>query len=76
MLRSTAFPFQTDLILSSNLPIGGVAALALALVRIPEQAPKPPFRSFVTAPGLWRKFDLVGTTLLVPAVVMLLLAEW
>lgn len=57
-----------------NLPIGGVAALALALVRIPEQAPKPPFRSFVTAPGLWRKFDLVGTALLVPAVVMLLLA--
>ncbi|KAL1856396.1 hypothetical protein Daus18300_010768 [Diaporthe australafricana] len=57
-----------------NLPIGGLAALALAAVRIPEQAPKPPFRRFIAAPGLWRKFDLAGTALLVPAVVMLLLA--
>ncbi|KAK7706654.1 hypothetical protein SLS64_007485 [Diaporthe eres] len=57
-----------------NLPIGGVAAAALAAVRIPEQAPKPPFRSFVARPGLWRRLDLVGTALLVPAVVMLLLA--
>lgn len=57
-----------------NLPIGAVAALALAAVRIPEQAPKPPFRSFIAEPGLWRRFDLVGTALLVPPVVMLLLA--
>lgn len=57
-----------------NLPIGGAAALALALVRIPEQTAKPPLRSFMASPGLWRRFDLVGTALLVPAVVMLLLA--
>lgn len=57
-----------------NLPIGGAAALALALVRIPEQTSKPPLRSFLASPGLWRRFDLVGTALLVPAVVMLLLA--
>lgn len=57
-----------------NLPIGGVAAVALSAVRIPEQVAKPPFRGLVRRPGLWKKFDLVGTVLLVPAVVMLLLA--
>lgn len=57
-----------------NLTIGGGAALALAAVRIPEQVPKPPFREFVTQTGLWRRLDLAGTALLVPAVVMLLLA--
>ncbi|POS80202.1 major facilitator superfamily transporter [Diaporthe helianthi] len=57
-----------------NLPIGGVAAIALAAVRIPEQVSKPKVRSFLRRPGLWRRFDLVGTALLVPSVVMLLLA--
>lgn len=57
-----------------NLPIGGVAAVALAAVRIPEQVSKPEVRSFLRRPGLWRRFDLVGTTLLVPSVMMLLLA--
>ncbi|KAK2596074.1 hypothetical protein N8I77_013581 [Diaporthe amygdali] len=57
-----------------NLPIGGLAVAALAAVRIPEQMPKPAFRTFIASPGLWKKFDLAGAALLVPAVVMLLLA--
>ncbi|KAJ0108391.1 hypothetical protein J7T55_005368 [Diaporthe amygdali] len=57
-----------------NLPIGGLAVAALAAVRIPEQTPKPAFRAFIASPGLWKKFDLAGAALLVPAVVMLLLA--
>lgn len=46
----------------------------LALVHIPEQLAKPPLRKFLAMPGLARKFDLVGTAILAPAVVMLLLA--
>lgn len=46
----------------------------LALVHIPEQRTKQPFRKFLAMPGLARKFDLIGTVILAPAVVMLLLA--
>lgn len=57
-----------------NLPIGGLAILLLAVVHIPEQLPKAPMRQFLQSPGLVRKFDLAGASLLAPAVVMLLLA--
>lgn len=48
--------------------------IMLALAHIPEQCSKPAFRKFLTMPGLARKFDLMGTVILAPAVVMLLLA--
>lgn len=57
-----------------NLPIGGLSMATLALVHIPEQRAKPPLARFLATPGLARKFDLVGTAILSPAVVMLLLA--
>lgn len=57
-----------------NLPIGGFSMVMLALVNIPEQRAKPPLRKFLAMPGLARKFDLMGTVILAPAVVMLLLA--
>ncbi|KAH8771774.1 putative MFS multidrug transporter [Diaporthe sp. PMI_573] len=53
--------------------IRGVAAVVLTTVRIAKPAPKPKFRSFIRRPGGWRRFGFVGTGLLVPAVVMLLL---
>lgn len=46
----------------------------LALVHIPEQRAKPPLRKFLAMSGLARKFDLIGTFILAPAVVMILLA--
>lgn len=57
-----------------NLPIGGLAVALLAVIHIPEQVPKLPLRKFLASPSLAQKFDLVGTGILVPAVVMLLLA--
>lgn len=57
-----------------NLPIGGVSMVLLALVHIPEQRVKPSLKEFIAMPDMARKFDLIGTVILAPAVVMLLLA--
>jgi hypothetical protein len=55
-----------------NLPVGAVAALAIALLRIPEQTPKPPTLSILRKLHLY--LDLVGFALFAPAVLQLLLA--
>ncbi|KAJ9133828.1 MFS multidrug transporter [Pleurostoma richardsiae] len=57
-----------------NLPIGGLAAILLAVIHIPDQTEKQGFKAVVTDPNVWHKFDLTGSLLFVPAVVMLLLA--
>jgi hypothetical protein len=55
-----------------NLPLGGVAALILVLVRIPEQLTKPnPLEVLRT---LHQKLDLIGFALFAPAAIQLLLA--
>lgn len=55
-----------------NLPAGAVAALAIILLRIPEQTHKP--RALTILPKLHRYLDLVGFCLFAPAVLQLLLA--
>ena len=56
-----------------NLPVGGIAALFLALIDIPEQTRKAPL-SLAFLRSILPRFDLVGFALFAPASVMLLLA--
>ncbi|KAK9243070.1 major facilitator superfamily domain, general substrate transporter [Lipomyces tetrasporus] len=55
-----------------NLPIGGLVAILLAFVRIPEQIPKAKFTSAIRT--LPPKLDLIGFALFAPAAIELLLA--
>nr|XP_036589190.1 MFS multidrug transporter [Colletotrichum truncatum]KAF6800832.1 MFS multidrug transporter [Colletotrichum truncatum] len=57
-----------------NLPIGGLACILLALVYLPEQMAKPKFTAVLTDRKILQKFDVVGSGILVGAVVQLLLA--
>jgi hypothetical protein len=55
-----------------NLPIGGLVAVLLVFVHVPDQIPKPPPMSVVrTLPA---KLDLIGFAIFAPAVIQLLLA--
>lgn len=56
-----------------NLPIGGVSAIFLAAITIPEQTPKSPI-SIPFLRSVLPRFDLVGFALFAPASIMLLLA--
>ncbi|KAK8017143.1 major facilitator superfamily domain-containing protein [Apiospora marii] len=55
-----------------NLPAGGLAALAILLLHVPEEEVKP--RPGTLLPRLHHHLDLVGFVLFAPAVLMLLLA--
>ncbi|KAI1281633.1 major facilitator superfamily domain-containing protein [Xylaria sp. FL0933] len=55
-----------------NLPVGAIAAVAIILLRIPQQTAKPPARLVVRQ--LHRHLDLIGFVLFAPAVLQLLLA--
>ncbi|KAJ5641800.1 hypothetical protein N7490_005800 [Penicillium lividum] len=58
-----------------NLPIGGLVAVMLVFVSIPQQHPRPPPMSVVRS--LHRSIDLIGFAIFAPALLMLLLAlEW
>jgi hypothetical protein len=57
-----------------NLPIGGVAAILLACIYVPEQAAKPPFSLATVRDVVARRLDLPGLALFAPAATMLLLA--
>lgn len=62
----------TQQVFYMNLPICGLAALAILSSHIPEQCPKPPFRE--TMRGLPQHLDLLGFALLGSSAAMLLLA--
>jgi hypothetical protein len=55
-----------------NLPVGAVAAVAIIILRIPQQTAKPPALSVVRQ--LHHYLDLIGFVLFAPAVLQLLLA--
>ncbi|KAI1403324.1 major facilitator superfamily domain-containing protein [Hypoxylon fuscum] len=55
-----------------NLPLGAIAAVAIILLRIPQQTAKSPAR--LVARQLHRYLDLIGFVLFAPAVLQLLLA--
>jgi hypothetical protein len=58
-----------------NLPIGGLVAVMLVFVRIPQQDPRPPPISVVRS--LHSNLDLLGFAIFAPALIMLLLAlQW
>lgn len=57
-----------------NLPIGGLAGLILTLVHIPEQVRKPALGAVLADRRILQKFDVLGSAILVPAIVQLLLA--
>lgn len=57
-----------------NLPIGGLAIILLAIVHIPDQRRKSSLMEFFTSAGVIRRLDLVGTAILAPAIIMVLLA--
>lgn len=55
-----------------NLPVGGLVAVLLVFLNIPEQIPKPKgLKSVATVLG---NLDLIGFTLFAPAAIMFLLA--
>ncbi|OAL45244.1 efflux pump protein [Pyrenochaeta sp. DS3sAY3a] len=56
-----------------NLPVGGIAALILIIIQIPETTPKPPF-SLRLLRKVVPELDLIGFALFVPASILLLLA--
>ncbi len=55
-----------------NLPLGGVAALCLAVIRFPDHTDKEPARRVLAS--IHHHLDLLGFAWLVPAVTQLLLA--
>ncbi|KAI0843905.1 putative MFS multidrug transporter [Daldinia vernicosa] len=55
-----------------NLPVGGLVAIMLAFVDIPEQMPKPKASTVIRT--LHSKLDLIGFVLFAPAAIELLLA--
>lgn len=58
-----------------NLPIGGVVALAIVFIRIPDHIEKPDLRAVIK--NAVTDFDLPGFALFAPAAIMLFLAlQW
>lgn len=55
-----------------NLPIGGVVALAIVFIRIPDHIEKPDLRAVIK--NAVTDFDLPGFALFAPAAIMLFLA--
>lgn len=55
-----------------NLPVGGIVAIGILLLRIPELAPKQKVTAVL--PKLHHHLDLLGFSLFAPSVLMLLLA--
>ncbi|KAJ5278978.1 hypothetical protein N7478_004350 [Penicillium angulare] len=55
-----------------NLPVGGLVALIMAFIRVPEPLVKPPIRQ--AAATILQEFDLIGFALFTPAAIQLLLA--
>ncbi|KAI1642322.1 putative MFS multidrug transporter [Daldinia loculata] len=55
-----------------NLPVGGLVAIMLVFVDIPEQMPKP--KALTVVRTLHSKLDLIGFALFAPAAIELLLA--
>ena len=65
----------TWIVVYINLPVGGVVAVMLVFIRIPDQNVKD--KPSVVIRQLHKKLDLVGFVLFAPAVIMLLLAlQW
>ncbi|MCJ1299983.1 hypothetical protein MMC08_002777 [Hypocenomyce scalaris] len=68
-------PFLIGIVMGGfwiNLPIGGLVAVMLIFIRIPEQIPKPPPLSVLRS--LPSKLDLIGFAIFSPAAIQLLLA--
>ncbi|KAL9117428.1 MAG: hypothetical protein Q9187_006037 [Circinaria calcarea] len=60
-----------------NLPIGGVAALFLLLIKIPDRIDRTHNATRLTILGLAKKLDIAGFLIFAPATVMLLMAlQW
>lgn len=58
-----------------NLPVGGVAALLLIFVAVPENHPKPPVRE--TIRNIEQALDLIGFAIILPTAIMFFMAlEW
>ncbi|TVY33440.1 Efflux pump [Lachnellula subtilissima] len=57
-----------------NLPIGGVAALLLLLIKLPDRIDRTNNAPRLTIIGLAKKLDVVGFLIFAPAIVMLLMA--
>ncbi|KAL4798396.1 major facilitator superfamily domain-containing protein [Aspergillus venezuelensis] len=55
-----------------NLPIGGLVAILLVFIRMPEQRKKG--RAIDVLPTFYKSFDLLGFVLFAPAAIMFLLA--
>lgn len=55
-----------------NLPVGGLVAVLLVFISIPEQIPKP--KGLKTVTTVLRQLDLIGFVLFAPAAIMFLLA--
>ncbi|KAL8706038.1 MAG: hypothetical protein Q9201_000860 [Fulgogasparrea decipioides] len=58
-----------------NLPIGGLVAVLMVFIRVPQQQPRPPPLSVLRT--LHTSLDLMGFAIFAPALIMLLLAlQW
>ena len=57
-----------------NLPIGGVTAIMLLLLHIPEGTPKAPYSLALVRDLITHKLDLPGFAIFAPSCIMLLLA--
>lgn len=72
VLQPLRFDLQNHLGFYVNLPAGGLAAVAMFLLHLPEQSNKPKAWSLISS--LHHRLDLVGFILIAPAVLQLLLA--
>ena len=60
-----------------NLPIGGMAALFLLLIKLPDRIDRTNNAPRLTIIGLAKKLDITGFLIFAPAIVMLLMAlQW